>query len=438
MSYILKKFVQLGYYLLNIVKVTSLGKIYDVNKLSIVNNIKERDPNIELPLVAVHGIFGFGEDSGLGINYFTGLVSLLKKYPNIKFYAPSVDPVGGWRIRCMDLIIQTKYFYPQWGKTSPVHFLGHSLGSITILKCIDFLSKPCYICNYDIAKVMKIHKKKFDTKTLERLAILGLNRYASSFDFLNIVLASDFGPEMIKTITTLSGPLSGLIDFGLKANEDTLDFHGFNTTYTNYVLFKLFVKYAPDFIKNLYVIKIEPEEVDIYNLYDCFNSSSVLLTNRYGVWELSTLGCDTIFKDTEINKNIYYNLIGFEAINRAVPYFYQLRVSPLFYITNIYQKYINAGVISSDGAVELTSQISFKNQPRILSNMIPFKPGVMYYSIENGDHLDIIIIESKVFSEEFFTCVLTFMKKNEILTLRKRKSDIFSRNELQDHPGTQK
>ncbi|GEM47724.1 lipase [Deinococcus cellulosilyticus NBRC 106333 = KACC 11606] len=122
-----------------------------------------------VPVVLVHGLFGFGRDEGLGFHYwggFTDLQDVLRKQ-GVPTYTASMGPVSSNWDRAVELYYQIKGgcadygedharthgharfvtgkcysgFYPQWDAQHPVHLIGHSMGGTTALTLVQMLEQ---------------------------------------------------------------------------------------------------------------------------------------------------------------------------------------------------------------------------------------------------------------------------------------------------------
>ena len=79
------------------------------------------------PIVLVHGIFGF--DSALGVDYFYGIPSALRK-DGAKVYVAQVSAANSHEVRGEQLLAQVKNILAVTG-ASKVNLVGHSQGSPT-------------------------------------------------------------------------------------------------------------------------------------------------------------------------------------------------------------------------------------------------------------------------------------------------------------------
>jgi hypothetical protein len=174
---------------------------------------------LKYPLIAIHGLFGVGDrttenNSSSTFDYFNDLRRVIESVSSrddkIFFLTPSVEPVGNWIIRVIELIVQIKYHYPQWGKGYPVHLFCHSLGSMTGIKLIDFTKNEYKITNVNISLLIEKYSAFMNDQLCAKLKSFEKNRYTSSKVFMDLVFGeNNYDQSIVYSFTSVSAPFNG-------------------------------------------------------------------------------------------------------------------------------------------------------------------------------------------------------------------------------------
>lgn len=129
----------------------------------------QRQAGAPVPVVLVHGLFGFGRNEGLGFHYWGGFTDLQEvlRQQGVPTYTASMGPVSSNWDRAVELYHQIKGgcvdygeehaqthgharfvpekcypgFYPEWDASHPIHLIGHSMGGTTALTLVQMLEQ---------------------------------------------------------------------------------------------------------------------------------------------------------------------------------------------------------------------------------------------------------------------------------------------------------
>jgi hypothetical protein len=421
---------------------------YAYHKESMANNtylkkIDNLDPMH--PIVFVHGMLIFGSDNPLLYMYtgfyedFMRSVMTKNNVKKFKMYSPTIACFSGWRCRCLETIIKTKIQFPEWSVLNPIHLIGHSLGSITVMKLIDILRDPgkYEIKSIYVQNILKKNRMALGSK-YDRLNDLTKSDYVLFKSILDILFCKNndfnsvhsnknlsgryssdeeddlsvkysdrihnrfydrpcdkqYGEKMIKSVTAISGLFTDAKAFKNEVMIDPIQRKiipkKFKLQYLLTVIIRLYIKFMPDIVKWVYDFGIEANEIELKSLFDCFTFNTPLFGDQYAFWDAYAMGNAELWKNTTISKNIAYLTIAYDSTS---PYCFLPKHSS---VVNLISSVENPVFIEpNDGMLDFSNQLNFINQKKIaFSDAYEFYKGRVYYAIEHGDHMDTMISRS--------------------------------------------
>ncbi len=265
-----------------------------------------------VPIVLVHGLFGFGRDEMLGLKYFGGPIYDVQEELKNKGYSvftASMGPVSSNFDRAIELYYQIKGgtvdygkfhsakmghsqkvgktypgFYPQWDANHPIHLIGHSMGGQTERVLVALLENG-------------VPEEKTDPN------------HASIFD------GSRKG--WVKSVTTISTPHKG---------TSGLDVMGSLATFIKNAIISAATIANPTGIeKALYDFDLEQWGI-VRNPGEALSSyinrvmaSKIWSTNDQGAYDLnSTGGAESVNNFAKDASDVYYFSYGGRANNTGV------------------------------------------------------------------------------------------------------------------------
>lgn len=190
-----------------------------------------------VPIILVHGLFGWGPGELLGFNYWGGLDDIPQYLNDNGFptYATSVGPVSSNWDRAIELYYYIKggyvdygkahsskyghlqktprYYpgvYPQWDAQHPIHLLGHSMGGTTVRKLVALLEKG------DITEKTQLgHAPLFDggkTGWVRSITTVSTPHRGATLAYILMDRFAPFVRDMLTSIAALGGMVAGVSD----------------------------------------------------------------------------------------------------------------------------------------------------------------------------------------------------------------------------------
>jgi hypothetical protein len=323
-------------------------------------------------------------------------------------YTPTIFPYSNWERRVLALIISVKWKYPCWSNDYPIHFIGHSLGGIAITKLADIFHDPDVPLSKDVVDInLEVYSNLLSAKAKQQLADYENGTWR---DVLNII-CPDFGPGGIYSLTCVCTPFGGVIPgsgtFDIKPNEKYLHIH-FGPFYLLTVILRLqayFLNNTSSSFLHKFPLK---KMLGLNSWKDIFTIKNKLVDTTGAFWEMSHVGIEKMFKTSKIYP-YHYLLVGYAGHN-DFPILPDLKLSIHFWLFELY--YWLHGINDTDGLVPLSSQINFLNQPTIkISDVDNYEKGKLYYSLETGNHVELIFPEHPEYNQKFYDSYLMYLNK---------------------------
>ncbi|PZP49313.1 MAG: lipase [Pseudopedobacter saltans] len=364
----------------------------------------------KIPIVLVHGLFGFGRDEVLGLKYWGGgfkdLQEILKSngYPT---FTSNVGPVSSNYDRAIELYYQIKGgtvdygkahsdkvghlqktgktypgLYPEWDANHPIHLMSHSMGGQTVRYLLALLEKG----------------------SLEEKA---LPDHASIFDGNR--------KGWVKSMTTISAPHNGSTLTNTLGNNLVQLVKDVIITTANIANSTGIDKLLYDFDLDQWGMRQNPGES--FNAYlTRVGNSKIWKSNDVSVYDLKPSGAVELNNFATTSSDVYYFSLCTKATNTGIltgwqypklsmlapvqllvyPYPWPLPPAMGNYTSN--NASANGGLIldkkwwANDGIVN-----TFSMRGPVGSTIVDYKPGmsvnkgIWYTSLYNGyDHFDIV------------------------------------------------